>query len=227
MGPQLTHGWSRRASYLRSDPLRRTTQIGTTVSVHPLENARGRGWRRTTPLHQDRLEIRSRLDLLRERRTVGAAGCARSAHRRRTVPSVGRRAHDFTLWRLLRTATAARRGPTRCDCVAGTNGPVRQRAAWAIRHRQRSRRSRSHIHDHRNRSRWARRSRYTTGVGTVRGGGRMGCSSLVDRATSSNTQCRPVGKPRISTSRSNSRTRSRTARIRSGGCSRTCVGVGL
>ena len=169
--------------------------------------------RKRQTLHQDRLEIRSRLDPLRERRTVSAAGCARTAHRRCTVSTVGRRAHDFTLWRLLRTATAPRHGPTSGYCLAGTNCPVRQGAAPKIRHRQHPRRKRPDTHDHRNRSRWARRSRYTTGMGTVRCGSRVDCHSLVDRTTRSNTQRRPVGTPRISPTRIAHAARSRSALI--------------
>ena len=137
-----------------------------------------------------------------------------------TVSTVGRRAHDFTLWRLLRTATAPRHGPTHGYCLAGTNCPVRQGAAPKIRHRQHPRRKRPDTHDHRNRSRWARRSRYTTGMGTVRCGSRVDYHSLVDRTTSSNTQRRPVGTPRISPTRIAHATRSRSAPTRSVVCSR-------
>ncbi len=149
--------------------------------------------------HQRRSEIRSRLNPLRERRTGCAAGCTRSAHRRCTVPPAGRRAHDFTLWCRLRTATAPCHGPTNDHCLADTNCPRRRHAARKIRLRQRPRCWHPHTRDHRGRRTWARRSRYTAGVGPARCGSRMGCSSLVDRATSSNTQFHPVGMPRIST----------------------------
>ncbi len=186
---------------------------GTSALAPALRNAGDRGRPRTKRSHRDPSEIRSRLDPLRERRTVSAAGCARSAHRRCTVPSVGRRAHDFALWHRLRIAAAPCHGPTSAHCLAGTNHPVGQHAAPEIRHRQRHRRWRAHTHHRRGSCSRARRSRCTTGVGTARCGGRMGYGSLVDSATSSNTQSRPVGRPRIPTSRSRSRTHSLTARM--------------